>query len=81
MLGECLHAQLTLGKDGWHCVACLRMFLPSGETGAEQETVILRDRLRILTPAFDQAIAAKERLEQIIEASMMSTTNFNGDPR
>ena len=39
---QCLHAALTLGKDGWHCAACLRMFLPSGDTGAEQETVRLR---------------------------------------
>jgi len=63
--GQCLHAQLTLGEHGWHCAACLRTFLPSGETGAEQEAVRLRYQLTDTRSALqkrDQEVAELEKL-------------------
>jgi len=59
--GQCLHAQLTLGQHGWHCAACLRTFLPSGETGAEQETVRLRYELK------DVRAALQKREQEVAE--------------
>lgn len=46
---QCSHTALAFkiegGKTLWHCANCLRTFLPSGDTGAEQECVRLRRKL------------------------------------
>jgi hypothetical protein len=41
----CVHSVLSRNERGFYCAHCLRTFLPSGDTAAEQEAVRLRAAL------------------------------------
>jgi hypothetical protein len=49
---DCTHAMIATTTRGestvWYCLGCRRGFFPSGETGAEQEAVRLRDQVHKL---------------------------------
>jgi len=61
---QCAHASVKRDTHGWRCDDCLRTFFPSGDTGAEQETVRIREALRKLVGAVDciewDCLAGKE---------------------
>lgn len=57
---QCAHSSVKRDTHGWRCDECLRTFFPSGDTGAEQETVRIREALRKLVGAVDCCLVGKE---------------------
>jgi hypothetical protein len=47
-MSNCLHICVKRHDHHWRCDECLRVFFPSGDTGAEQEAVRLRAALEQL---------------------------------
>ena len=61
----CAHPQVKRDTHGWRCDDCLRTFFPSGETGAEQEAVRLREALQI-------AEREIERLREVVTIPLIT---------
>lgn len=66
---QCSHASIKRDTHGWRCDDCLRTFFPSGETGAERETVRLRSALQEAVNVWDNYRIDSTEIERAIKAN------------